>query len=70
MYGIWMFSMQKEGFTALFLTASQNNPSMCLMLLEAGADPMIAGGRQNITPLHIAAHLLVLVANNYRKSVG
>lgn len=33
------------------------------MLLEAGADPSIAGGTQNITPLHIAAHLLVIVAN-------
>lgn len=47
---------QSQGFTALYLAAQEDRASLCQMLLEAGANPLMAGGPQRLTPLHIAAH--------------
>jgi len=54
------------GFTALYLAAQEDNACICQLLLKAGADPLLAGGPQKLTPLHIAAHrYTVVVAYRY-----
>ncbi len=45
-----------SGFTALYLAAQEDNQVVCRLLLVGGADPLLAGGAQKLTPLHIAAH--------------
>ena len=47
---------QTDGFTALYLAAQEDNASICQELLEAGADPLLVGGPQQLSPLHIASH--------------
>ncbi len=47
---------QTSGFTALYLSAQEENVVTCRLLLEGGADPQLAGGTQKLAPLHIAAH--------------
>ncbi len=51
---------QAQGFTALYVAAQEDNVSICQMLLEAGANPSLAGGEQKLSPLHIAAHKYAL----------
>ena len=48
--------LQTMGFTALYLAAQEDNPHICELLLENGADPNVQGGPQKLTPLHLAAH--------------
>ena len=47
---------QSQGVSALYLAAQGENPFLCYLLLEAGADVSVTTGPQNLTPLHIAAH--------------
>ena len=44
------------GFTALYLAAQEDNPHICEMLLDNGANPNVQGGPQKLSPLHLAAH--------------
>ncbi len=50
---------QGQGFTALYIAAQEDSATICQLLLEAGADPSLAGGEQKLSPLHIAAHKYV-----------
>jgi len=54
---------QTDGFTALYLAAQEDNASICQELLEAGADPLLVGGPQQLSPLHIAAHRYCVVCS-------
>ena len=49
-------SLQSAGFTALYLAAQENSPTICELLLEKGAKCNVQGGLQQLTPLHLAAH--------------
>ena len=49
-------SLQTAGFTALYLAAQENSPTICELLLEKGAKCNVQGGAQQLTPLHLAAH--------------
>ena len=49
-------SLQSAGFTALYLAAQENSPTICELLLEKGAECNVQGGLQQLTPLHLAAH--------------
>ena len=55
-YHVLILYLQTMGFTALYLAAQEDNPHICELLLENGADPNIQGGPQKLTPLHLAAH--------------
>ena len=52
----YVHMLQTMGFTALYLAAQEDNPHICELLLENGANPNVQGGPQKLTPLHLAAH--------------
>ena len=54
--GVDVNCRQSKGYSALYLAAQEESAGICRTLLEGGADPQLAGGRQKLTPLHIAAH--------------
>lgn len=51
---------QTSGYSALYLAAQEDDVVVCRLLLEGGADPLLAGGTQKLTPLHIAAHRYIV----------